>query len=80
MVPSRSIACAALTSKFMITWLIFAGWPATVDTAAAMHGIDSTRARYAALQVAGDQGKLAAIARDVHDLCVRFPLYRSRLG
>jgi len=33
-----------------------------------------------ALQAAGDAGKLGRIASDVHDLCARFPLYRTRLG
>jgi glycine hydroxymethyltransferase len=33
-----------------------------------------------ALQSAGDAGKLGRIASDVHDLCARFPLYRTRLG
>ena len=33
-----------------------------------------------ALQASGDEAKLAAIARDVRELCARFPLYRSRLG
>ena len=33
-----------------------------------------------ALGAVGDEGKLDAIARDVHDLCARFPLYRGRLG
>ena len=34
---------------------------AAVDTAAARHGIDSTRARYAALQLAGDAPGIAAL-------------------
>jgi glycine hydroxymethyltransferase len=33
-----------------------------------------------ALAAVGDEGKLAGIAREVHDLCARFPLYRARLG
>jgi glycine hydroxymethyltransferase len=33
-----------------------------------------------ALQAAGDAGKLGRIASDVHDLCARFPIYRTRLG
>ena len=33
-----------------------------------------------ALQASGDDAKLAAIARDVRELCARFPLYRHRLG
>jgi glycine hydroxymethyltransferase len=33
-----------------------------------------------ALAAVGDEGKLAGIARDVHDLCARYPLYRARLG
>jgi glycine hydroxymethyltransferase len=33
-----------------------------------------------ALGAVGDDGRLAAIARDVRDLCARFPLYRHRLG
>jgi glycine hydroxymethyltransferase len=33
-----------------------------------------------ALGAVGDDGALAAIGRDVRDLCARFPLYRSRLG
>jgi glycine hydroxymethyltransferase len=33
-----------------------------------------------ALGAVGDEGRLGAIARDVHDLCARFPLYRGRLG
>jgi glycine hydroxymethyltransferase len=33
-----------------------------------------------ALSAVGDDGKLAAIARDVRDLCGRFPIYRARLG
>ena len=33
-----------------------------------------------ALAAVGDEGKLAAIARDVRDLCARYPLYRARLG
>jgi glycine hydroxymethyltransferase len=33
-----------------------------------------------ALAAVGDDGKLAAIARDVGDLCARYPIYTSRLG
>jgi glycine hydroxymethyltransferase len=33
-----------------------------------------------ALGAVGDDGKLAAIARDVRDLCDRFPLFRHRLS
>jgi glycine hydroxymethyltransferase len=33
-----------------------------------------------ALAAVGDDGKLGAIAREVHDLCARFPIYRARLG
>jgi glycine hydroxymethyltransferase len=33
-----------------------------------------------ALGAVGDDGKLAAIGRDVRDLCTRFPIYRGRLG
>jgi glycine hydroxymethyltransferase len=33
-----------------------------------------------ALESVGDAGRLAAIARDVRDLCAKFPLYRQRLG
>jgi glycine hydroxymethyltransferase len=33
-----------------------------------------------ALAAVGDEGKLGAIAREVHDLCARFPIYRNRLG
>ena len=33
-----------------------------------------------ALAAVGDEGKLAGIAREVHDLCARFPIYRARLG
>jgi len=33
-----------------------------------------------ALQASGDDAKLTAIARDVRELCARFPLYRHRLG
>jgi glycine/serine hydroxymethyltransferase len=33
-----------------------------------------------ALQASGDDAKLAAIARDVRDLCTRFPIYRNRLA
>jgi glycine hydroxymethyltransferase len=33
-----------------------------------------------ALGAVGDDGKLAAIGRDVRDLCSRFPIYRARLG
>ena len=33
-----------------------------------------------ALGAVGDDGKLAAIGRDVRDLCTRFPIYRGRLS
>lgn len=33
-----------------------------------------------ALEAVGDDGKLKAIAGEVHDLCARFPIYRARLG
>jgi glycine hydroxymethyltransferase len=33
-----------------------------------------------ALAAVGDDGKLGTIAREVHDFCARFPLYRGRLG
>jgi hypothetical protein len=33
-----------------------------------------------ALDAVGDDGALGGIGRDVRDLCVRFPIYRNRLG
>jgi glycine hydroxymethyltransferase len=33
-----------------------------------------------ALAAVGDDAKLAAVARDVRDLCARYPIYRHRLG
>lgn len=47
-------ACTPKASQTMTT-------AAAVDTAAAMHGIDSTRARYAELQMAGDATGVAGL-------------------
>ncbi len=33
-----------------------------------------------ALSAVGDEAKLASVARDVRELCARYPLYRHRLG